>query len=61
MWGISNADNTLITKSLQHIFLALSVWEPDGSLLLDISVYSPSDSEHWFKYLTLKPDVAFDV
>ncbi|TVY38287.1 hypothetical protein LOCC1_G007043 [Lachnellula occidentalis] len=34
------------------------MWEPDGSLLLDISVYSPSDSEHWFKYLTFEPDVA---
>lgn len=24
--------------------------------MLDISIYSRSDSEHWFKYLTLLPD-----
>lgn len=39
----------------------LSVWESDGSLLLDISVYSPSDLEFCFKYLTLKSDVVFDI
>ena len=61
LWGLSNADNTLITTAFLDLFSTLSVWEPDGNLLLDISVYSPSDSEHWFKYLTFEPDVASDV
>lgn len=26
-------------------------------LQLDVSVYSPSDSEHWYKYLTFQPDL----
>jgi hypothetical protein len=60
-WGLSNAENTLITTAFQDLFSTLSVWEPDSSLLLDISVYSPSYSEHWFKYLTFEPDVASDV
>jgi hypothetical protein len=60
-WGLSNADNALITTAFLDLFSTLSVWEPDGSLLLDISVYSPSDSEHWFKYLTFEPDVASDM
>lgn len=25
-------------------------------MVLDISIYSPSDSQHWFKYLTFMPD-----
>ena len=61
LWGLSNAENTLITTAFQDLFSTLSVWEPDGSLLLDISVYSPSDSDHWFKYLTFEPDVASDT
>ncbi|KAI1827499.1 hypothetical protein F4861DRAFT_550406 [Xylaria intraflava] len=54
--GFSNPDNTLIVKGLQNVFSALRTWEPNGSLVLDISVHSPSDSEHWFKYLTFGPD-----
>ena len=60
-WGLSNAENALITTAFLDLFSTLSVWEPDSSLLLDISVYSPSDSEHWFKYLTFEPDVASDM
>ncbi|KAK0130184.1 hypothetical protein ONS96_000708 [Cadophora gregata f. sp. sojae] len=56
-WGLSSTGNILVTKSFQALFSTLSVWEPSGSLLLDISIYSPSDSEHWFKYLTFEPDV----
>ena len=59
--GLSNADNTLITTAFQDLFSSLSTWEPGGSLLLDISVHSPSDPYHWFKYLTFEPDVAFDM
>lgn len=59
--ALSYAENSLITTAFQDLFSTLSVWEPGSSLLLDISVYSPSDSEHWFKYLTFEPDVASDV
>ncbi|KAJ5606396.1 hypothetical protein N7510_009177 [Penicillium lagena] len=58
--GISNTDNTLITTALQDLFSTLNTWEPNGNLLLDISVHSPSDSEHWFKYLTFGPDIPSD-
>ena len=55
--SISDTDNTMITTAFQDLFSTLSAWEPNGNLLLDISVYSPSDSEHWFKYLTFEPDI----
>ncbi|KAF7906091.1 hypothetical protein EAF00_000370 [Botryotinia globosa] len=61
LFSISNIDNTLIATAILNLFTTLSVWEPGSSLLLDISVHSPSDSEHWFKYLTFEPDVAFDM
>ncbi|MBE3042899.1 hypothetical protein IMZ48_10075 [Candidatus Bathyarchaeota archaeon] len=58
MWGISNTENALITEAFQHLFSTLSAWEANSeSLLLDISVHSPSDSEHWFKNPTFGPDV----
>lgn len=56
MMGISNKDNILITTAFEYLFSTLSTWEPNNNLLLDISVHSPSDSEHWFKYLTFWPD-----
>ncbi|KAI1402932.1 hypothetical protein F4819DRAFT_507019 [Hypoxylon fuscum] len=55
-WGLSETDNTIIMTALQSLFSTLSAWPPNGNLLLDISVYSPSDSIHWFKYLTCSPD-----
>ncbi|PQE16276.1 Oxoglutarate iron-dependent oxygenase protein [Rutstroemia sp. NJR-2017a WRK4] len=58
---LSDADNALIIKAFQDLFSELSVWEPDGRLLLDISVFSPSDSEHWFKYLAFESDIAADI
>lgn len=60
MLGIDNEDNILITTTFENLFTTLSAWKPNGSLLLDISVHSPSDSEHWFKYLTFEPDIAPD-
>jgi hypothetical protein len=53
---ISDTDYCPITASFQNLFSILSTWEPRGDLVLDISIYSPSDSEHWFKYLTFIPD-----
>ncbi|KAM0316305.1 hypothetical protein ACHAO8_003326 [Botrytis cinerea] len=61
MLTMSNINGTLITTGILNLFTTLSVWEPGSSLLLDISVYSPSDSEHWFKYLNFEPDVDFDM
>lgn len=60
MLGVSNTDNILITTAFLDLFSTLSAWEPNGNLLLDISVHSPSDSEHWFKYLTFGPDTPSD-
>ncbi|KIN03080.1 hypothetical protein OIDMADRAFT_52887 [Oidiodendron maius Zn] len=54
---ISDTDNIMITTAFQDLFSTLSAWEPNGNLLLDISVHSPSDSEHWFKYLTFEPNI----
>lgn len=57
MWGDRSMDNFTIATALRDLFSALSAWEPQGDLLLDISLYSPSDSEYWFKELTYVPDI----
>jgi hypothetical protein len=54
--SISDTANGPITTAFQSLFSTLSTWEPRGDLTLDVSIYSPSDSEHWFKYLTFVPD-----
>lgn len=53
---VSDTDKCPITASFQSLFSVLSTWDPKGDLILDISIYSPSDSAHWFKYLTFLPD-----
>ncbi|OPB44499.1 hypothetical protein A0O28_0028180 [Trichoderma guizhouense] len=53
----NKSENKLILESFQSPFTALATWEPNGSLTLDISLYSKSDNEHAFKYLTFMPDV----
>lgn len=55
-WELSDGDNNLVVESIEGLFYALSEWEQDGELLLEISVYSPSDSKHWFRYLAFEPD-----
>ncbi|KAL7926927.1 hypothetical protein ACQKWADRAFT_318145 [Trichoderma austrokoningii] len=52
----SGSENKLMLKSFQSLFTALATWEPNGRLTLDISMYSKSDNEHAFKYLTFMPD-----
>ncbi|KAM0250959.1 hypothetical protein ACHAQJ_008381 [Trichoderma viride] len=52
----SAADDLLIKTTIQSLLLVLSTWDRSSSLSLDISVYSTSDPEHWFKYLTFEPD-----
>ncbi|KAL6853145.1 hypothetical protein J3F83DRAFT_764782 [Trichoderma novae-zelandiae] len=49
-------DNLLIKTAIQSLLPVLSTWGRSSSLTLDISVYSISDREHWFKYLTFEPD-----
>ncbi|KAK9423222.1 putative F-box domain-containing protein [Seiridium unicorne] len=59
-WGISLEDNVRIVNGFEALFSTLSTWEPRprGEMLqLYIIVYSQSDSEHWYKYLTFQPDL----
>ncbi|KAG8670399.1 hypothetical protein FPOAC2_09757 [Fusarium poae] len=56
LWGLDDIDNQFIVDAFEGLFTMLSVWEPRGDLVLDISVYSPSDDKHWFKYLTFHSD-----
>ena len=59
-WGMRMPDNILITTAFQDLFSILSTWKPGGDLVLDIGMHSPSDAEHWFKYLTFGPDARSD-
>ncbi|CAG1961584.1 unnamed protein product [Fusarium graminearum] len=48
-------------NGFEKLFKTLSTWEPcDDHLVLDISVYSPTDNQHWFKYLDFRPDNDLD-
>lgn len=58
---ITDTDHCPITTSVQGLFSNLSTWDPNGALKLDISIYSLSDSQHWFKYLTFMPDAPTDT
>lgn len=60
-FAISNTNNGSITTVFQNLFSVLSTWDPNSELILDISIYSPSDSKHWFKYLTFVPDTTSDM
>ncbi|KAL3297338.1 Oxoglutarate iron-dependent oxygenase protein [Colletotrichum asianum] len=53
----STADHARIGRAFTGLFSALSAWEPSDNLVLDISIHSPSDSDHWYKYLTFVPDM----
>lgn len=53
---MSDPDNWPITRAFHDLFSILSTWESNGDLILDISIYSPSDSKHFFKYLDFAPD-----
>ncbi|KIM93718.1 hypothetical protein OIDMADRAFT_61355 [Oidiodendron maius Zn] len=59
--SISDTNNCPITTAFQNLFSVLSTWDLNGDLILDISIYSPSDSKHWFKYLTFMPDTPLDI
>ena len=59
--SISDTNYCPITTAFQNLFSVLSTWDLNGDLILDISIYSPSDSKHWFKYLTFMPDTPLDI
>ncbi|KAJ8126939.1 hypothetical protein O1611_g6700 [Lasiodiplodia mahajangana] len=58
---VSDTNNGPITTVFQNLFSVLSTWDPSRDLILDISIYSPSDSKRWFKYLTFMPDTPPDM
>ncbi|CAH0044277.1 unnamed protein product, partial [Clonostachys solani] len=58
IYSTSTSDDALITAAFRHLFSIISTWAPDSRLSLDISVYSTSDRDHWFKYLTFEPDAS---
>lgn len=57
---LSRADVAILASGFRNLFSTLSTWGPDSGILLDISVYSPSDSEHWMQYSPLRPDIPLD-
>jgi hypothetical protein len=59
--SINDTNNGSIPTVFQNLFSVLSTWDPNRELILDISIYSPSDSKHWFKYLTFMPDTISDI
>lgn len=60
-FAVDDTDHCPITRAFQNLFSILGTWDPNGDLILDISIYSHSDSKHWFKYLTFMPDITSDV
>jgi hypothetical protein len=60
-FAISDTDHCPITTAFQNLFSILSTGDLNSDLILDISIYSSSDSEHWFKYLTFMPDTPSDM
>ncbi|SCN88541.1 uncharacterized protein FFB20_08327 [Fusarium fujikuroi] len=56
--GLDEVDNQFIVDAFENLFTTLSAWEPRGDLVLDISIYSPSDNQHWFKYLSFSSDTS---
>ncbi|KAK1250548.1 hypothetical protein MKX08_010551 [Trichoderma sp. CBMAI-0020] len=61
VFNTNEDENEVIMTALQRLFSVLSTWGSDSNLSLDISVYSPSDSGHWFPHLTFKPDIPFSA
>ncbi|KAG4253972.1 hypothetical protein FPRO03_06312 [Fusarium proliferatum] len=53
---VSDTEHCPITTAFQGLFSTLSGWDQISELMLDISIYSPSDAQHWFPYLTFMPD-----
>lgn len=56
---LSQNNVDLVVTAISDLFENLSAWKPmpTDKLLLDISIYSPSDLEYRFQELTFRPDV----
>ncbi|KAG8160953.1 hypothetical protein KVR01_009217 [Diaporthe batatas] len=54
---VSQSDLDLVKATIGILFAEISRWAPNGELVLDISVHSPSDSNYLLKNLSFKPDV----
>ncbi|KAK2805732.1 hypothetical protein FQN51_009235 [Onygenales sp. PD_10] len=48
--------STFFRDTMMKLYSVLSTWQPAGRLILEITAYSPSDSEHWFKNYRFGPD-----
>lgn len=46
----------LVWHGISTLFSVLSSWDAAGSLALELNIYSPSDSMHWFKNIILSSD-----
>lgn len=44
-----------IKYGIRKLFHALSKYPHSGEMTLDLSIYSPSDAEHYFKYIRFEP------
>ncbi|KAM0307673.1 hypothetical protein ACHAPM_000397 [Fusarium culmorum] len=53
---VSDTEHCPMTTAFEGLFSILSEWDQDSELMLDISIYSPSDAQHWFPHLTFVPD-----
>jgi hypothetical protein len=48
--------SSLVRDAIVKLFSILQGWQPTGHLILELSAFSPSDSEHWFKTIILDLD-----
>lgn len=46
----------IIWNAISTLFSILSSWNPAERLALELNIYSPSDSMHWFKNIILSSD-----
>lgn len=58
---LSHPNDRIIAAGFTALFSTLSTWTSCSGVLLDISVYSPSDLEHWMQYSHLEPDLPPDA
>ncbi|KLJ06024.1 hypothetical protein EMPG_10549 [Blastomyces silverae] len=49
-------NNSIIRDAMVKLYSVLSTWQPAGRLILEITAYSPSDSQHWFKNHRFGPE-----
>jgi hypothetical protein len=52
---VMDTNRATVKEGMGAILCALSEHPPDGNMTLDISIHSPSDSQHHFKYIRFEP------